>query len=156
MLAYICDALLCCSMLRRNALRCQPTQWQCKNLPALGPNCPWIATFLCPIFPDSSGDPDARISPNEQATHSIALGAVALLAKSSDTSSTAKQASPTMKATPTAQAPVTSSAVMCAACDRPPSEGVPLLRCGRCQAAWYCCKGCQKGDWTRHKGRCHK
>ena len=29
-----------------------------------------------------------------------------------------------------------------------------LLQCGRCRAAWYCDKQCQKEDWPEHKGIC--
>jgi uncharacterized C2H2 Zn-finger protein len=29
-----------------------------------------------------------------------------------------------------------------------------LLRCGRCQAARYCSRECQKQDWPSHKSVC--
>ena len=29
-----------------------------------------------------------------------------------------------------------------------------LLQCGRCRAAWYCDKQCQRKDWPEHKGIC--
>ena len=29
-----------------------------------------------------------------------------------------------------------------------------LLECSRCQKQWYCCKECQRSDWSRHKKSC--
>lgn len=34
--------------------------------------------------------------------------------------------------------------------------GKPVTKvCGRCNAAWYCSRECQKSDWPKHKKRCN-
>ncbi|ORY05374.1 hypothetical protein BCR34DRAFT_604534 [Clohesyomyces aquaticus] len=34
------------------------------------------------------------------------------------------------------------------------AAGSPLLRCSRCQSAYYCSRACQKADWKSHKPSC--
>ncbi|TEB26356.1 hypothetical protein FA13DRAFT_1054889 [Coprinellus micaceus] len=44
----------------------------------------------------------------------------------------------------------------CANCndDKTASEGYRMSRCGGCKLTRYCCPGCQKADWSRHKKTC--
>ncbi|KAG2451266.1 hypothetical protein HYH02_003873 [Chlamydomonas schloesseri] len=56
------------------------------------------------------------------------------------------------------------ASLQCAACGLPgrwgeaggavPAGPASLLRCGRCRAAFYCSKECQKQDWGKHKSDC--
>jgi hypothetical protein len=43
------------ALLKRNSRRMQPTAWQHKHLP-LGPDSHWLATFICPVYPEVLGD----------------------------------------------------------------------------------------------------
>jgi len=43
------------ALLLRNSRRMQPTAWQAKHLP-LGPDSPWLASFVTPVYPESLGD----------------------------------------------------------------------------------------------------
>ncbi|MCJ1382774.1 hypothetical protein MMC17_005887 [Xylographa soralifera] len=45
----------------------------------------------------------------------------------------------------------------CNACAKPQaSSSVPLQRCGKCHAARYCSRECQKADWPIHKRICNQ
>ncbi|KAK3402390.1 hypothetical protein B0T20DRAFT_467257 [Sordaria brevicollis] len=45
---------------------------------------------------------------------------------------------------------------MCTFCGRPKNtdNGGELMKCSKCDKAQYCSKGCQTGDWKRHKKEC--
>eukprot|EP00667_Euglena_gracilis_P022060 EG_transcript_24363 len=34
-----------------------------------------------------------------------------------------------------------------------PAQG-PLMKCGQCQAVWYCGADCQRAHWQEHRGSC--
>jgi hypothetical protein len=42
----------------------------------------------------------------------------------------------------------------CSACGRQDGPGVPLRRCGKCAAVWYCSRECQAGAWPEHRRQC--
>ncbi|KAF5314163.1 hypothetical protein D9611_006984 [Ephemerocybe angulata] len=44
----------------------------------------------------------------------------------------------------------------CANCndEKTGKKGFKLFRCGSCKLTRYCCPGCQKQDWARHKKTC--
>jgi hypothetical protein len=39
-------------------------------------------------------------------------------------------------------------------CSNSRCSEVGSLRCGGCQAAWYCTAGCQKAHWLEHRDAC--
>lgn len=159
---------LLCSLLRRNALHCQPIQWQRENLPFPGPSCPWVATYICPILPEALGRTlrDNSASMEDLVARNAARkkqpepatpprSATATAASAGTTTRSSSGAGPAAGGS-YVQSTGSAAPVLCAACSRPPSVGLPLLRCGRCKAVWYCCAECQKSHWGRHKAVCNK
>jgi hypothetical protein len=43
------------SLLLRNSRRMLPTAWQAQHL-VLGPNSPWLASYITPVYPEDLGD----------------------------------------------------------------------------------------------------
>lgn len=157
------------SLLRRNALHCQPTQWQRKNLPNPGPNNPWVATYLCPIFPESPGTPASANSVITSVSSMNKLAAVkqnknqsrvGLNNMAASVGAASSKCSSSMRgpAGEGGQVPpsVGGGPLTCAACGRLPSPRVSLMRCSRCRVVWYCCTECQERHWGAHRLVCER
>ncbi|KAI9005034.1 hypothetical protein DFJ74DRAFT_712917 [Hyaloraphidium curvatum] len=41
-------------------------------------------------------------------------------------------------------------------CDQCGTEALELQRCSACRAARYCCRGCQKKAWEKHRVACFR
>jgi hypothetical protein len=42
----------------------------------------------------------------------------------------------------------------CHSCGEPPTAGKKLMVCSQCRSVEYCCKECQRADWSNHKTFC--
>lgn len=163
------------SLLLRNSRRMQSTPWQQKHL-NLGPNSPWIASFIAPVYPENLGDsktlfdaltPEVLANlPRPTGNLGVRPGAGGGAAgrrggSSSNSSGGAGAASRAASGSAGASSSSGSAGAAggersCRVCGATAAAGVKLQRCSRCKstADMYCGSSCQKSDWSRHKKGC--
>jgi hypothetical protein len=157
------------ALLQRNARRMKPTKWQRQHLP-LGPNSHWMASFICPVYPEVLGDSATfmdGIPSNLMKEARAALEAAAgsnggsssrLVRHSQSGAGTGRAAAAAAKKEAASAAEGTCRVCGCKPGSRSASGAVvqKLMRCSRCNsdADRYCPAQCQHADWQRHKRTC--
>ena len=165
------------ALLLRNSRRMQPTAWQRQHL-NLGPDSPWLATFITPLYPESLGDsntfakafdaftPEAlqqleqQFKQKEGAAHRTGQQPVSSgVARSNGRSSNSSRPGPSNQAATGGASTAAAGGApshACRTCGAKASSRLTLMRCSRCKADtdWYCSPDCFKADWSRHKRSC--
>jgi hypothetical protein len=151
------------AMLRRNARRMLPSAWQRRHVP-LGPDSPWMATYIAPIYPDWYGEP-SQPEPSSSSNSSSGTGAGSragagpggssssgpVVAGRQGSSGEGGGGSAAAGAARAAASAAAGGARRCALCSK---EGGGLKRCKGCNSVRYCGADCQKEHWKAHKAAC--